>query len=916
MKKSLKKLFIVPLAATFITACTGPTESSNDSKNSTVSSNQPVSSPSSVEAPITSSEAPVTSSETPTPSSSESQAPEVIHVESVSLNKTTLEMHIGDKEELVASVLPANADDKTLTWSSSNAEVVSVENGKITALKAGEAKITVTSVDGNKTATCAVNVLEDVITFNIRTGSGNQKTLTQDINFDNKQKDTITLDVTKNSKDWFDADIKTAISGDEGIISSAKQDETADNTFNVVFSGKTGTATITFSIEGYAEAGTLSVTYNVTEYFLNQTIRRGNVTEADNKITLDGTAQHAALVKKMDTNWVLKATLDITEYTGDESVGLGGFTDAGDHALWFGLKNNDKAADKYAGIYMLDFYNGWGARKDVPSPKAYEKLAFNENEEKTSMKVDFEVIRNGLEYYYNIGGYHGRYTSTYAGASYAGFYSQEKEVVITNYSIAYGEEAATAAIGTNYSESAKIDAGVFLNPNVNEIVRGESRSFNVNTAPSYSTEAYSLVADETYAEHVTIDGLKVTIKDTAPKGNMTLTLKSASGKVLDTVTLPVEEQSSEKSNDQLTVKGGVILNDDGSIIFPESKKDINGVGNEQAYDDNVEYGATLKEKVLGGDFTIEFDVSDYKTTATYPKLMVSLGGVESQFYLAYGYGGGDNSRIETNTYSTQYYGGQWNNTEDFPSFDKNASHHFKIESKNGYYNFYVDGSTTPLAQKCDNDARNIIVPMGSYYSMLPVRFSTNGVSAKVSNIQVTSGDVNSMKDIYTYGNRATVVDGGFQTNFQKAGWEVRDRVGNGMFASKLFAEATGAYTAKFNVTFSKMMSDAKFAIAFNNHEFHICNAGNGSKVENYPAGWGGPSVSGIALSETNLTLPVTLVNDGNGTVSVSVPLSNGQIGTVTDTKVPATTGMYFWTFNEKDADTDATVTISNVQIEK
>ena len=759
-----------------------------------------------------------------------------------------------------------------------------------------------------------------MIGFNIRTGAGNQKTFTQDINFDNKQKDTIVLDVTKNNKDWFDADIKTAITGDEGIISSAKQDETADNTFNVVFSGKTGSATITFSIEGYAEAGTLSVTYNVTEYFLNQTIRRGNASEADNKITFDGTAQHAALVKKMDTNWVLKATLDITEYAGNESVGLGGFTDAGDHALWFGLKNNDKTADKYAGIYMLDFYDGWGARKDVPSPKAYEKLAFNENEEKTSIKVDFEVIRNGLEYYYNIGGYHGRYTSTYAGASYAGFYSQEKEVVITNYSIAYGEEAATNAIGTNYSESAKIDAGVFVNPNINEIVRGESRSFNVNVAPSYSTEAYSIVADETYAEHVMIDGLKVTIKDTAPKGNMVLTLKTASGKTLDTVALPVEEQSSEKSNDQLTVKGGVILNDDGSIVFPESKKDINGVGNEQAYDGNVEYGATLKEKVLGGDFTIEFDVSDYKTAATYPKLMVSLGGVESQFYLAYGYGGGSNSRIETNTYSSQYYGGQWNNTEDFPSFDKNASHHFKIESKNGYYNFYVDGSTTPLTQKCDNDARNIVVPMGSYYSMLPVRFSTNGVSAKVSNIQVTSGDVASLEDIHTFGNRATTVEGGFQTTFPLISgdsWDVRSRVANGMFASKLFAEATGAYTAKFNVTFSKAMIDGKLGIAFGDHEFHICNStGWGYKVENYPGHWGGPSIKGTALSATNLTTTVTIVNDGNGKVTLSVPLSDGQTGSVTDKDVSATSGIHFWTYNATDADKDAIVTITNIQIEK
>lgn len=159
MKKSLKKLFIVPLAATFITACTGPTQSSQKSEDSTINSNQP-SSPSSKETPVT---------------SSESQVPEVIHVESVALNKTSLEMHIGDKEDLVASVLPENADDKTITWSTSDAKTVSVENGHIIALKVGEATITATSTDGNKKATCAIHVLEDMIGFNIRSGSGNQK---------------------------------------------------------------------------------------------------------------------------------------------------------------------------------------------------------------------------------------------------------------------------------------------------------------------------------------------------------------------------------------------------------------------------------------------------------------------------------------------------------------------------------------------------------------------------------------------------------------------------------------------------------------------------------------------------------------------------------------------------------------------
>ncbi len=885
MRKSLKKLLIVPLMAALMTACGNV----DDSKPSTE----------------------------PPADSTGSSATEAIHVESVTLDKTSLDMYVGAEDDLVASVLPANADNKNIKWSSSSTETVSVNNGHIVALKIGTATITATSEDGNKTATCTVNVLKDVLTFAVQ--GETKKAITRDVNFDLKKSDSIQLDVKKNGVDLLDKTVKITMTGDEGVL-TYKEKENVDYCYDVTLTGKNGTVTLTFALEGQEEVEALSVTYNVTEYFLNQTIKRANVDETDNKITFDGSGQHTAVVKKKDTNWVLKATLDITKYTGNDSIGLGGFLDNGDHALWFGLKNNDGAADQYSGIYIQDFYSSGWFGKAIPTPKSYEKVAFNENEGRTALKVDCELIRKGKDYYYNLGGYHGKYTSDYEGASYAGFYSQAKSLTITNYSIAYGEEAATAAIGDNYSENAKIDAGRFVNADLYtyDIAHGESRNLKelkMEVAPTYSKETYSMVVDERYAEHVIVDGLKITIKDTAPEGDMSLILKSASGKILDTMVFPVKEQPAKKSNDTLTVQGPTILNDDGSIVFPENKRSINGVGNEAAYDDSVEYGAILNQKVLGGDFTLEFDVSDYKTTAQYPKLMVSLGGVESQFYLAYGYNNGTNSRIETHTYSTQYYGGQWNNTEDFKDFDKNASHHFKIESKDGYYNFYVDNSTTPLTQKCDNDARNIIVPMQSYYSMLPVRFSTNGVSAKISNITVTSGEASSLKDIYTYSDCATALEGGFKATFPVVGWDVRTDVSKSMFASKLFANATGAYTAKFDVTFSKAMVDAKLAIAFGNHEFHICNAGNKSKLQSYPGNWGA-NLEGIALSATNLTTTVTLVNDGNGKVTISVPLANGETGSLTDTSVNPSFIPYFWTFNGTEADADTTVTVSNISITK
>ena len=82
-----------------------------------------------------------------------------VPVQSVSLDKTTLDLNIGENATLVATVLPENADNKTVTWSSSNTAVATVDaTGKVTAVAAGEAVITVTTADGNKTATCTVKV--------------------------------------------------------------------------------------------------------------------------------------------------------------------------------------------------------------------------------------------------------------------------------------------------------------------------------------------------------------------------------------------------------------------------------------------------------------------------------------------------------------------------------------------------------------------------------------------------------------------------------------------------------------------------------------------------------------------------------------------------------------------------------------
>ena len=85
--------------------------------------------------------------------------PAPILVTGVTLKPTSLSLFTGDTATLTATVEPSNATNKNVTWESSNKSVATVDaNGLVTAVSAGTATITVTTEDGNKTATCAVTV--------------------------------------------------------------------------------------------------------------------------------------------------------------------------------------------------------------------------------------------------------------------------------------------------------------------------------------------------------------------------------------------------------------------------------------------------------------------------------------------------------------------------------------------------------------------------------------------------------------------------------------------------------------------------------------------------------------------------------------------------------------------------------------
>ena len=160
----------------------------------------------------------------------------VVPVTSVTLDKTSLNMTKGQETTLKATVAPDNATDKTVTWSTSDASVATVENGKVKAVGGGSA--TITAKSGEKSATCAVTVTVPVSSVAL---------------------DKTTLDVTEGDEASLTATVNPSDATDKTVTWSSDKPEfaTVDQTGKVKAVAP-GSAVIT------AKAGDKSATCTVT----------------------------------------------------------------------------------------------------------------------------------------------------------------------------------------------------------------------------------------------------------------------------------------------------------------------------------------------------------------------------------------------------------------------------------------------------------------------------------------------------------------------------------------------------------------------------------------------------------------------------------------------------------------------------
>ncbi len=231
--------------------------------------------------------------------------PTTVAVTGVALNKTSLSLVEGSSETLTATVAPDNATNKAVSWKSSDAAVASVDgSGKVTAVKAGSATITVTTTDGSKTATCSVTVTPKAVSV---TGVSIDKTKLELTKDETAQLSaTVAPDnATDKSLEWSSSDAKVATVDNTGKV-TAVDAGIATISVKTKDGGKTATCSVKVNpkvvpVEGViVEPETIEITEGETAQL------KASISPADADQDIEWAAQNS-MVATVDQNGLVTA---------------------------------------------------------------------------------------------------------------------------------------------------------------------------------------------------------------------------------------------------------------------------------------------------------------------------------------------------------------------------------------------------------------------------------------------------------------------------------------------------------------------------------------------------------------------------------------------------------------------------------
>lgn len=259
------------------------------------------------------------------------------NVKSVTLNDDKHMMERGTKYQLEATVLPKIALDTSVRWSSSNSSVASVDqNGKVTAVKEGEATITVTTNDGGLTAKCVIKVGKPVTSVTLDRSA-------LSLYLDEKGKLTANIQPSGWIAEWSSSDENVAVVDDEGNITAVG----------------VGKATVTASAGSRSAKATVTVLPRPVH--LSMAVRlsglsRHTYANVDLAITNKNDKQAVYDISRIIENERISLLFDLPQSTYELKVSRPGYTSYTDRSFVAGTDSLPSLITLYAGDVNGDGY--------------------------------------------------------------------------------------------------------------------------------------------------------------------------------------------------------------------------------------------------------------------------------------------------------------------------------------------------------------------------------------------------------------------------------------------------------------------------------------------------------------------------------------------------------------------------------
>ena len=265
-----------------------------------------------------------------------------VNVMEVTLDRTELTLTEGETETLTATVKPDNADNRKVTWSSDKTEIATVGGaGRVTAVKAGEAVITVTTEDGGKTAACKVTVKAKAVSVTevtldkteLTLTEGETETLTATVKPDNADNKKVTWSSDKTEIATVDgAGRVTAVKAGVAVVTVTTEDGGKTATCKVTVKAKTVPVTgvevnpwaVTLSVRGTSKLSYTIRPADATNQNVKWESESPSVATVDSEGNVQGVAAGTAKICVTTEDGGFKSYCTVTVKKAESKFEVGG----------------------------------------------------------------------------------------------------------------------------------------------------------------------------------------------------------------------------------------------------------------------------------------------------------------------------------------------------------------------------------------------------------------------------------------------------------------------------------------------------------------------------------------------------------------------------------------------------------------